>query len=250
MTELDLIIELHRGTTRQGPGSENTTLKALRFINPSATDKLQIADLGCGAGGQTLTLAQHTNSEITAVDLFPDFLEALDKKAEELGLQHQINTVEASMDDLPFGNEAFDIIWAEGAIYNIGFEKGIKDLKKYLKIGGHIAVSEITWIRNQRPEAISSYWESAYPEIDVASKKISVLEDNGYSLVGYFYLDKEDWLDNYYDELRSKLPAFLTQYNHSELAQKVVRENEEEIRLYEQYQDYYSYGFYIARRDI
>ena len=249
MTELDLIIDLHRGTSRQGPGSESATLKALRFINHSTTDKLQIADLGCGAGGQTLTLARHTNGEIIAVDLFPDFLEALDKKAEDLGLQQQINTLEASIEDLPFGNESLDIIWAEGAIYNIGFEKGIKDWKKYLKIGGYIAVSEITWITNQRPEAISSYWENAYPEIDVASKKISMLEDNGYSLVGYFYLDKKDWLDNYYDELRSKFPAFLSQHNHDELAQKVVRETEEEIKLYEAYQEYYSYGFYIARRD-
>ena len=31
---------------------------------------------------------------------------------------------------------------------------------------------------------------------------------------------------------------FLSQYNRNELAMKVVRETEKEIRLYEQYQDY------------
>ena len=42
---------------------------------------------------------------------------------------------------------------------------------------------------------------------------------------------------------------FLSQFNHYELAMKVVRETEKEIRLYEQYQDYYSYGFYVAQRN-
>ena len=40
------------------------------------------------------------------------------------------------MDALPFGEEELDMIWCEGAIYNIGFERGLKEWRKYLKPGG------------------------------------------------------------------------------------------------------------------
>ena len=46
------------------------------------------------------------------------------------------------MDNLPFQNEELDLIWSEGAIYNIGFERGMNEWNKYLKKGGFIAVSE------------------------------------------------------------------------------------------------------------
>ncbi|MCW9098085.1 MAG: class I SAM-dependent methyltransferase, partial [Ignavibacteriaceae bacterium] len=70
MTELELIIDLHKNSERQGPGSEKETLKALGFMNLPNDQKLKIADIGCGSGGQTLTLAQKINGQITAVDLY------------------------------------------------------------------------------------------------------------------------------------------------------------------------------------
>jgi ubiquinone/menaquinone biosynthesis C-methylase UbiE len=145
MTELDLIIDLHKNSERQGPGSENDTLKALGFLVFSNDRKLKIADIGCGSGGQTITLAKNLNGLITAVDLFPDFLNELNEKSQKLGFTEKIITLEKSMDDLPFNESEFDLIWSEGAIYNIGFENGLKKWKDYLKVGGYLAVSEITW---------------------------------------------------------------------------------------------------------
>jgi len=83
------------------------------------------------------------------------------------------------MDNLPFVNEEYDVIWSESAIYNIGFEKGITNWHRYLKVGGLLVVSEITWITDSRPPELQKYWASEYPEIDVASLKIAVLERNG-----------------------------------------------------------------------
>lgn len=40
-----------------------------------------------------------------------------------------------SMENLPFGDREYDIIWSEGAIYNIGFERGVIDWNRYLKVG-------------------------------------------------------------------------------------------------------------------
>ncbi len=248
MTELELLVDFYKNTERQGPGSSLETIKALDFMNISKDQKLKVADIGCGSGGQTITLAQNIEGQITAVDLFPDFLDELNLKAEKLGFQERINTVEKSMEDLPFGNDELDIIWSEGAIYNIGFEAGIKKWKNYLKSGGFLAVSEITWITNSRPQEIEEFWNEEYPEIDTASNKIRILEENGYSPVGYFILSQNSWIDNYYKPLEKRFSAFLEKHNNSEMARNIVEEQKEEIRKYQKYKDYYSYGFYIAKK--
>ncbi|WP_461642681.1 class I SAM-dependent methyltransferase [Labilibaculum euxinus] len=249
MTELELIIDLHKNSERQGPGSENDTLKALWLMDLPSDQKLKIADIGCGSGGQTITLAQNLNGEITAVDLFPEFLDELNEKSQKYGLSSKIKTLEKSMDELSFNNEEFDIIWSEGAIYNIGFENGLKKWKDYLKVGGYIAVSEITWITNSRPKEVEEYWTNEYPEIDTASNKIKLLESNGYSLIGYFYLRPNCWIENYWEPMESRFETFLERNHHSELAYKVVNDNKTEINLYSKYKDYFSYGFYIARKN-
>jgi len=249
MTELELIIDLHKNSERQGPGSEIETLKALEFLSLPTDQTLKIADIGCGAGGQTISLAKNLNGQITAVDLFPEFLKELDEKAQNLGLKDKIVTLEKSMDDLPFDKEQFDLIWSEGAIYNIGFENGLNQWRDYLKVGGYLAVSEVTWITPSRPKEIEDFWKAEYPEIATASKKIRQLENNAYTLVGYFYLSPDSWIENYYKPLQSKFEGFLKRNNYSALARKIVADSQAEIELYQKFKDYYSYGFYLARKD-
>ena len=89
MDLLELIIEFHKDNERQGPGSEEATLKALKlipYLNPYLNEKTKILDIGCGSGGQTITLAKNTAAQITAVDMLPQFLEMLMKKAKENNL--------------------------------------------------------------------------------------------------------------------------------------------------------------------
>lgn len=248
MTELELLIDFHKDAKRQGPGSTADTLKALNLIDISKNQDLKIADIGCGSGAQTLTLAQNINGRITAVDLFPEILRKVDIKAKEKGLTDKITTLKKSMDNLDFDREEYDIIWSEGAIYIMGFEAGIKSWRKFLKPEGYLAVSEITWLTKKRPAEIEEYWHNEYPEIGTASKKIRILEQNGYSPAGYFVLPQSNWLDNYYNPIESRFSDFLKKYDYSENAKKIVACTKEEIRLYKKYKEYLSYGFYIAKK--
>ena len=249
MTELELIIDLHKNSERQGPGSEKDTLRALDLLNLPTDQNLKVADIGCGSGGQTISLAKNLSGQITAVDLFPAFLKELNEKSQKLDLKAKIVTLEKSMDDLPFNKEEFDLIWSEGAIYNIGFENGLKKWRDYLKVDGYLAVSEITWITRSRPQEIEEFWKAEYPKVDTASNKIKQLENNGYSLVGYFYLSQDSWIETYYKPMQARFEKFLKRNNNSELARKVVKDNQAEIDLYLKFKDYYSYGFYIARKN-
>ncbi len=248
MEDYQLLIDLHKRSKRQGPGGDAETKRAmdLAMIDPSAP--LKIADIGCGTGVSTILLSKVLNSHITAVDFLPEFIEVLESNAKQQGLADKINPVVCSMDNLQFNDEEFDVIWSEGAIYNMGFRNGIEYWNRFLKPNGLLAVSEITWITKNRPVEIQKYWEAEYPEIDTAGSKITILENSGYSPMGYFILPEYCWIENYYLPLKNRFPSFLEQNDNSVDAQAVVEAEKKEIALYEEYKQYYSYGFYIAKK--
>ena len=248
MEDYQLLIDLHKRAKRQGPGGDAETRKAvdLAMIDPSIP--IKIADIGCGTGSSTILLASLLNAQITAVDFLPDFIEVLKVNAEKEGLTEKIDPLVCSMDNLQFNDEEYDVIWSEGAIYNMGFENGVKDWKRFLKTGGLLIVSEITWITNDRPFEVQKHWVNEYPEIDTASSKIDILERNGYSPVAYFVLPEHCWLDNYYRPMQDSFPEFLKRNGNSERAQAIVEAEKKEIALYEEYRAHYSYGVYVARK--
>jgi SAM-dependent methyltransferase len=248
MTDIQLLIDLHKDWERQGPGSPEVTRKALELLGIRKEDPLKIADIGCGSGGQTITLAQHTSGPIKAVDLFPEFLEELGKKAEELGLKDRISTSIQSMQELDFEEEELDLIWSEGAIYIMGFEEGVRNWRRFLKPGGFLAVSEVSWLTHSRPAEIEEYWGEQYPEIDTISNKIRLLEENGFSPLAHFVLPSHCWLDNYYRPLEQRFDAFLERHQNTTAARRIVEDEKREIQVYEKFKDYYSYGFYLAQK--
>lgn len=248
MDDYRLLIDLHKQAHRQGPGGDAQTELALNLAMLDRTKALNVADIGCGTGASTLVLASLLNARITCVDLFQDFLDVLKEKAKRIGVADRISTLACSMDNLPFANEELDVIWSEGAIYNIGFEKGVSDWRRYLRTGGLLVASEITWITETRPSQIQNHWDSEYPEIDVASAKIKVLENNGYSPVGYFVLPEQCWLDNYYRPMQAGFKEFLDRNGNIEEARAIINLEQQEIELYEKYKAYISYGMYIAKK--
>lgn len=248
MDDLQLLLDLHKAGTRQGPGGEHETRLAVALSRLRGMTNLRIADVGCGTGASTLVLARELDAHVTAVDLFPQFLAVLEDIAGRAGLADRITTLSASMDALPFAESAYDAIWSEGAIYNMGFAAGIEAWRKYLKPGGVLAVSELTWLTDRRPEELQAHWEREYPEVDTASGKIAVLERLGFSPIGYFTLPECCWIDNYYRPMQQRFAAYLEQHENSEAARAIVVAEEKEISLYQRYKAFVSYGYYIARK--
>ena len=155
--DFTLICNYFKALKRQGPGSPEITQKAVSFIN-ELSDKARIADIGCGTGGQTMALANYTKGHITGIDLFPDFIEIFNRNAIEAHCEDRVKGIVGSMDALPFLEEELDLIWSEGAIYNIGFERGMNEWNKFLKKNGLIAVTEASWFTPERPSEIDDFW--------------------------------------------------------------------------------------------
>src|SRR5215469_2260671 len=115
------------------------TIKALSFLdNPDKISK--VVDLACGTGGQTMVLAQNIAGNITGVDICPDFINVFNDNAKKLNLQGRVKGIVGAMENLSFQKEEFDLIWSEGAVDSIGFEKCLTHWNRFLKKNGYIAV--------------------------------------------------------------------------------------------------------------
>lgn len=106
-----------------------------------------------------------------AVDCLPEFLEKLVQAGVQAGVTEKIKTLAQPMEELPFEDGMLDAIWSEGAIYNIGFEFGVKAWRSLLKLGGILAVSEITWLTQIRPDELQKHWENEYRKSELPPKK-------------------------------------------------------------------------------
>ena len=242
-----LICEYFSNLKRQGPGSPEMTIKALSFID-NLSQKSKIADIGCGTGGQTMVMAQNILGNITGVDIFPDFINIFNEDAKKLNLQNRVNGIVGSMDNLPFQDEEFDLIWSEGAIYQIGFERGLNEWKKYIKKDGYIAVTEASWFTEERPVEIQNYWNIHYPAISTISNNVSTMQKAGYIPVSTFILPENCWIDNYFIPQHPVCEKFLKKYNGNKTVEEFIEGNRHEEKMYHDYKKYYGYVFYIGRK--
>jgi len=245
--DVDLICEYFSGLERQGPGSPEVTMRALSFTG-NLSDESKIADLGCGTGGQTMILAHNTKGTITALDRFPGFVDKLNTNAGILGLQDRVKGIVGPMDNLPFKNDEFDLIWSEGAIASIGFEKALNYWKGFLKKGGFLAVSYESWYTGERPAEIEKWWVDAVPEIDTIGNNICIMEKAGYVPLAAFALPESCWIDTYFIPQKTRQEEFLKKYAGNKTVEAFIAFMRKEAELYSKYKQYYGYVFYIGKK--
>ena len=249
MDDLALLIDLHRHGERQGPGSPSDTRLAVKLSGLVGTNGLSIADLGCGTGASTLVLAQELDTTVVAVDIVEDFLRTLENKADRMGLGDRITTRTASMAALPFDDAAFDAIWSEGAIYNNGFENGIGTLRRFLKPGGILAVSELTWLTRERPAELESYWSKTLSRGRYRrSQDGATGGGRGMRRSDTSHSPSKAGSSTITGRCRSDLTRSCRATITAQQRKPTVAAEKTEIDLYERHAAFIGYGYYIAKR--
>jgi SAM-dependent methyltransferase len=242
-----VFFEVHSGNPREGPGCFASTQRAFLAM-PELPPSPRILDVGCGPGRQTLDLASLTDGTIHAVDNHPPFIQALQAAAARLPLRARISAEVADMASLPFPPSSFDLIWSEGAVYIIGLEAGLTLWKPLLRQGGYIALTHLTWLREDPPEELREFWRGAYPAIDTLAQNEEVFRRAGYELLETFVLPERAWIDEYYRPLEQRVMALRARYAGDLAALEVLDAEDQEFGLYRKYSAYYGYTFFIARR--
>ncbi len=240
--ELALFFELYESTPRQGPGSVETTRRALRSL-PDSLGIERVLDLGCGTGGSTLVLAEETGAHVTAVDLHPPFLETLRAQAEARGLASRITTLAADMADVDSFGTGFDLLWAEGSAYSIGFENALRRWRPLLRPGGCLVATELVWFVEEPSERARRFFAAEYPDMRDEATRFDLARSVGYDQLGSFRLPSSDW-HAYYAGLEASLRDAVARHGEREIyaASRLERE------IYETFGDEYGYTCLILQR--
>ena len=239
--------ELRRGLPRQGPGDDSSTRRAFRALG-RLPERPRVADIGCGPGMQTLELARLTRGTITAVDLFPEFLEELRRRAEREGLAERIETLQGDMAALPFPEGSIDLFWSEGAVYLMGFEAALSAWRPMLRPGGALVCSEASWLREDAPEEPVRFWKENYPAMGSSETNTARAVRAGYEVVVTFPLPAESWWTHYYTPIEERLPGLRRRYADDPESLAALDAEVEEIELHRRFGRYYGYVFYVMRR--
>lgn len=222
--ELELLFEVFENTPRQGPGSVESTRRAFRML-PDSLKVERVLDLGCGTGGSTIVLAQDSGAHITAVDIHPPFLATLRARAEELGFAERITTVSADMADPASLGTGFDLIWAEGSAYSIGFENALQCWRPLLRSSGCLVVTELVWFVAKPDERARAFFADEYPDMRDETTRIDQARRAGYELLDSFRLPAEDW-HAYYRGLELPLREAIARRGELDLYAALRREGE------------------------
>jgi cyclopropane fatty-acyl-phospholipid synthase-like methyltransferase len=240
--------EVFEGLSLLGPGHAPSTSRALSHIDLSSC--ADILDIGCGAGQQTLQLLQETNATLTAIDLHRPFVDNLLEQARNLGLAERLRGEQGDMTALSYPPERFDVLWSEGAIYNIGFDVGLKAWKPLVRPGGHLCVTEAVYLVDDPPAECREFWQTAYPAISRPAELERIAKKQGYEIVDSFALPKRAWRD-YYEPMERRLDELEAKYREHEQAQiaKTVFDTfRHEIDIFRRHGDSFSYWFLVLRK--
>lgn len=244
---MELLYEIFSDIPRVGPGCRESTEKAFNMMS-DMPDKPDILDIGCGTGMQTIELARLGKGAVTAIDNHEPYLKALEKGAKQEGLSERIKTLNASMFDLDFDKESFDMIWSEGAIYIIGFEKGLEEWKKFLKPGGYVAVTELLWLKNNPPKEPVAFFKNEYPDMKSVKENLSLIQKCGYAPLSHFILPDYAWWDDFYSPLEKRLEMLSEKHKNDKGALDMINMTYAEIELYRNYSKWYGYVFYVMKK--
>ena len=238
--------KLHQGLPQQAPGSDASTRRALAMI-PGLPAAPRILDLGCGPGRQSIVLAQETEGKVVAVDLLARFLAELDARAETAGIQDRIETVEASMADLPYAADSFDLIWSEGAIYNMGFAEGLGGWRGLLRTGGAMAVTDAVWLEDDPPETASRFWKVGYPGMLSLGAAGDAVREAGFASLGCFVLAESEWWDDYYTPIEARLDSLARERDDKAWADALAT-HREELEIVRQGRGSFGYAFFVMQK--
>jgi SAM-dependent methyltransferase len=226
------------------PGDDSLSLYVLRSLPEHRFEV--VVDAGCGAGRQTFVLADELQTVVHAVDSYQPFLDRLRQGAKDKGLAQLVRTHCMNMKDIPSVFPKIDLLWAEGAAYNIGFADALATWAKAIRPDGFAVISELCWLREEVPDSVREFFRSGHPEMQSVEQNIATAEEAGYELFNTYTLPKETWVKDYYGVLEPRAKSLVS---HCDVTvREFAVETLKEIETFKISEDSYGYVFYVLER--
>jgi SAM-dependent methyltransferase len=242
-----IFLEVFESLPRQGPGNRDCAAKALALCSDLPPSPV-VLDLGCGVGGQTLHLADLTSGSIVALDSHAPGIERLRATVAVRGLAERIQPMVADMAEPGLPPASFDLVWSEGALYNIGIENALRICQGLLRPGGYLAFTDAVWRKDNPPSEVKESFDFDYPTMGRVSDVLATIDRTGFSLIGHFTLPDEAWWDDFYMPMEIRIEELRGRYADDDEALAVLDRLAREPAMHRRHSDYYAYEFFVLRR--
>jgi SAM-dependent methyltransferase len=242
-----LFLEVYEPLPRQGPGDRASAARALALC-AGLPEIPSILDLGCGAGGQTLHLTELTAGRIVAIDRHTPSVERLRMRAAEHGVADRVEALVGEMDDPGQAPESFDLVWSEGAFYNIGIERALRVCHPLLRAGGYLVFTDAVWRKDDPPPEVTESFAD-YSSMGTAADLVAVIDESDFSLVGHFTLPDRAWWDDFYTPMERRIAELQSKYRDDAEALEVLSQLAQEPEMHRQHAAYYAYELFVGRKE-
>ncbi|MBN1605441.1 MAG: class I SAM-dependent methyltransferase [Polyangiaceae bacterium] len=244
----EVFFELYEGLPRQGPGNRGCADEALGLCRDLASSPA-VLDLGCGVGCQTIHLVELLPSAvITAIDSHAPSIARLRETVAERGLGERVRPMVGDMAKPEMLPESIDLVWSEGALYNIGIENALRVCHALLRPGGYLAFTDAVWRKGDPPPKVKASFDLDYPTMGRIPDVLAAIDNGGFVLVGHFTLPDEAWWDDFYSPMERRIEVLRGKYAGDAEALAVLNQLAQEPEMHRRHSDYYAYEFFVARR--
>jgi ubiquinone/menaquinone biosynthesis C-methylase UbiE len=135
-------------------------LEAVQMVDAKLDQRILVVACGTGRGMTELAQAVGPNGRVDALDLSEDMMAQARAKCETLGLNDRVHFKQGNARELPYPDEAFDIVYNSYMLDLIsldGFEPILREMQRVLKPGGKLALLNMS-----KPDEKKTFYESIY----------------------------------------------------------------------------------------
>lgn len=243
----EIFFDVFEALPRQGPGDRESAARALNLCKDLPASPA-VLDLGCGVGGQTLYLAELTTGSIVAIDSHGPAIKRLRAALEQRALEQRVHALVGDMATPEQPPESFDLIWSEGALYNIGISNALRICRKLLRPSGYIAFTDAVWRKENPPPEVKAGFDLDYPAMGRVEDILLMMKDCGFELISHFSLPDEAWWDDFYRPMEHRIQELRDACARGSEAEFILDQLAQEPEMHRRYSEYYAYEFFVARR--
>ncbi|MDP3427306.1 MAG: class I SAM-dependent methyltransferase, partial [Humidesulfovibrio sp.] len=199
-------------------------------------------------GGQTVHLAELTSGSIVAVDSHAPSIERLRAAVISRRLAQRVTPMVGDMADLDQPPASFDLIWSEGALYNIGIEKALGLCHGLLRPGGRLVFSDAVWRKDNPPPEVKASFDADYPAMGTVADVLAIIGRSRFSVMGQFTLPDEAWWEDFYTPMETRIEELRGKYSADSEALAVLDQIAQEPAMHRRHSEFYAYEFFVLLR--
>jgi len=208
----------------------------------------RILDIGCGPGVPTVELARICDGLITGLDTDLESLDALLAAARESAVTSRVGVVRASMQNMPFADESFDLLWSEGSAHIVGIENALTDWRRLIRPDGFLVVHEIVWLRPDPPTEIAEYWCEVFPEFTTAAGYAEAITERGYRLLNRFCLPETAWWEECYGPLAKRIDEWRMERADDPAILPILDAAQRDVDFFRNHSDWCGSAFFMMQK--